>query len=149
LPRGRASTLEASDSDAARPFTPTACDTIDALIKTGEIEGEGLLVVREHSDSPVPWIRRGKFPLPWQIGRYLERADTIGSLFGSRTGLRAARPGYMLRRYSPPTSNSVFVICPSEQTRTVFISSAKTLPFSITLRLSFSSAFGAAAAWRE
>ena len=37
---------------------------------------------------------------------------------------------YMLRRYSPPTSNSARVICPSEQTRTVFISSAKTLPSS-------------------
>ena len=38
----------------------------------------------------------------------------------------------MLRRYCPPTSNSAFVICPSEHTRTVFISSANTLPFSIT-----------------
>ena len=34
----------------------------------------------------------------------------------------------MLRRYCPPTSNSALVICPSEHTRTVFISSANTLP---------------------
>ena len=56
----------------------------------------------------------------------------------------AGRPGhaYMLLRYCPPTSNSALVICPSEHTRTVFISSANTLPSSITVCLSFASAAG-------
>ena len=39
---------------------------------------------------------------------------------------------YILRRYCPPTSNSAFVICPSEQTRTASISTSKTFLFSIT-----------------
>ena len=55
---------------------------------------------------------------------------------------------YMLRRYWPPTSNSALVICPSEHTRTVFISSAKTLPFSITTCFSCASAAGASPACR-
>jgi hypothetical protein len=69
---------------------------------------------------------------------------------GKAMGERAAgfALDYMLLRYSPPTSNSALVICPSEHTRTVFISSAKTLPSSITVRLSFSSAFGAVFALR-
>jgi hypothetical protein len=57
-------------------------------------------------------------------------------------------PTYILLRYSPPTSNSAFVICPSEHTRTVFTNSAKTLPFSITVRFNRSSAFGATFALR-
>jgi putative transposase len=55
---------------------------------------------------------------------------------------------YILLRYSPPTSNKAFVICPSEHTRTVFISSAKTFPSSITVCCSFASAAGAAFALR-
>jgi hypothetical protein len=39
---------------------------------------------------------------------------------------------YMLRRYCPPTSNSAFVICPSEHTRTASISTSNTLRLSIT-----------------
>ena len=40
---------------------------------------------------------------------------------------------YMLRRYCPPTSNNAVVICPREHTRTASISTANTLPFSITV----------------
>ena len=57
-------------------------------------------------------------------------------------------PAYMLRRYCPPTSNSAWVICPSEHTRTVFTSSANTLPLSITTCFSFASAAGASCACR-
>ena len=39
---------------------------------------------------------------------------------------------YIFRRYCPPTSNSAFVICPSEQTRTASISTSNTLRLSIT-----------------
>ncbi len=39
---------------------------------------------------------------------------------------------HMLRRYCPPTSNSAFVICPSEHTRTASISTSNTLRLSIT-----------------
>ena len=38
----------------------------------------------------------------------------------------------MLRRYCPPTSNSAFVIWPSEQQRTASISTSKTLALAIT-----------------
>jgi len=41
-------------------------------------------------------------------------------------------PRYMLRRYCPPTSNRALVICPRLQQRTASISTAKTLPLSIT-----------------
>ena len=34
-----------------------------------------------------------------------------------RRPLLAEKRNYMFRRYRPPTSNSAFVICPSEQTR--------------------------------
>jgi len=47
------------------------------------------------------------------------------------TPLRAIG-GYMLRRYCPPTSNSAFVICPSEQQRTASISTSNTLRLSMT-----------------
>ena len=53
---------------------------------------------------------------------------------------------YMLRRYWPPTSNSAWVICPSEHTRTASISTSNTFLLSITAccrRLSI----GAQAAW--
>ena len=64
------------------------------------------------------------------IARRCAVSDTrAGVVVLSDPGLRR---GYMLRRYCPPTSNSALVIWPSEQTRTVFISSAKTLPLSIT-----------------
>jgi hypothetical protein len=39
---------------------------------------------------------------------------------------------YILRLSCPSTSNSAFVICPSEQTRTASISTSNTLPLSIT-----------------
>ena len=53
---------------------------------------------------------------------------------------------YILLRYCPPTSNSASVICPSEQTFTASISSAKTLPPLMAVCLSFASAAGAALA---
>ena len=49
----------------------------------------------------------------------------------SRWPLRG-RPSYMLRRYCPPTSNSEFVICPSEQHRTARINTSNTLSLAIT-----------------
>src|SRR6266481_9147439 len=55
---------------------------------------------------------------------------------------------YMLLRYCPPTSNNASVIWPSEQKRTAFTSSANTLPLSITVCFSFSSAAGASVALR-
>ena len=39
---------------------------------------------------------------------------------------------YMLRRYCPPTSNSAFVICPSEHTRTASIRTSNTFRLSMT-----------------
>ena len=47
-------------------------------------------------------------------------------------GLFLSLRAHILRRYCPPTSNSAFVICPSEQTRTASISTSNTLRFSIT-----------------
>src|SRR5712692_6599250 len=61
---------------------------------------------------------------------------------------RRPRLCYMLLRYCPPTSNNASVIWPSEQERTAFTSSANTLPLSITVCFSFSSAAGASAALR-
>src|SRR5437867_7650588 len=49
---------------------------------------------------------------------------------------------YMLRRYWPPTSNRAWVICPSEQTRTASISTAKTFSLRITAWRSRSSMAG-------
>jgi len=49
----------------------------------------------------------------------------------------------MLRRDWPPTAYSALLIWPSEQLRTASISTAKTLPLSITACLSFSSMAGA------
>ena len=59
-------------------FTRTACDELDALVSDATISGEpGLLVTREVSASSMPWDRKGKFPLPWQLEDYLERAERI------------------------------------------------------------------------
>lgn len=71
--------LSGPDAQAARSlFTRTACDEIDALVSDATINGEpGLLVTREASTSSMPWDRRGKFPLPWQIEDYLARAERI------------------------------------------------------------------------
>lgn len=80
----RAASRSRPEKDRKRSrFMPTACDTLDALIESGEIDGGEGLLVREHSASPVPWIGRGKFLLPWEIERYLQRADTIGRLVAS------------------------------------------------------------------
>ena len=48
----------------------------------------------------------------------------------SQSGTQSHR--YIFLRYCPPTSNSAFVICPSEQTRTASISTSNTFLFSIT-----------------
>ena len=63
---------------------------------------------------------------------------------------RAVRPPvfHMLRRYCPPTSNSAFVICPSEHTRTASISTSNTLALAITACCRRASMAGDSAAWR-
>ena len=67
-----------------------------------------------------------------RIGQQLVESDCFHEAI-FRISRAVVKPvGYMLRRYCPPTSNSAFVICPSEQPRTASISTANTLPFSIT-----------------
>jgi hypothetical protein len=33
------------------------------------------------SSSQAPWNRAGKFPLPWEIERYLDRVDDVRRVF--------------------------------------------------------------------
>jgi hypothetical protein len=47
-------------------------------------------------------------------------------------GEASAKIGYIERRYCPPTSNSAWVIWPSEHTRTASISTANTFSSAIT-----------------
>ena len=56
---------------------------------------------------------------------------------------------HMLRRYWPPTSNSAFVICPSEHTRTACISTSKTLALAITACCKRFTIGPDSAAWRS
>lgn len=51
---------------------------------------------------------------------------------GATSACRFGGRRHMLRRYCPPTSNSAFVICPRLHTRTASISTANTLPLSMT-----------------
>jgi hypothetical protein len=75
--------LSGPDAQTVRSFfTRTVCNELDALVSDATINGEpGLLVTREVSTSPMPWDRRGKFPLPWQIEDYLARAERIRRVF--------------------------------------------------------------------
>jgi len=87
------STLSASDADAVRAvFTPAVCDALDQSVGAGSLHSrDGLLVFRETSpknsttllpaSSTLPWARQGKFPLPWDIGKYVERGDRLCGLF--------------------------------------------------------------------
>jgi hypothetical protein len=77
------SVLSAADADGVRAvFTHTVCDTLDSLIDSGHLQAApGLLVFHEMSTSQAPWNRDGKFPLPWEIERYLDRVDNIRRAF--------------------------------------------------------------------
>ena len=67
------------DAHIARSlFTRTVCNELEALVSDATIDGEpGLLVTREVAMSSMPWDRKGKFPLPWQIEDYLAHAERI------------------------------------------------------------------------
>jgi hypothetical protein len=66
------------------------------------------------------------------IDALIDFLSQFNSLVEDILGAFVAARAYMLRRYCPPTSNSAFVICPSEQQRTASISTSNTLRFSIT-----------------
>ena len=71
--------LSGPDMQSAQAlFKPAVCNELDALVGDATINGEtGLLVTREVSMSSMPWKRKGKFPLPWQIEDYLAHAEKI------------------------------------------------------------------------
>jgi hypothetical protein len=82
--------------------------------------------------------RHGTRALP--AGHALTRSvrrigETLRSTEAPRAAVsdRLSAPAHMFLRYCPPTSNSAFVICPSEHTRTASISASNTLPSAITV----------------
>jgi hypothetical protein len=57
-------------------------DELAALMPDGLIEGEpGYLALIETPASPLWLSRAGKFPYPWEIATYVERADRIRRVF--------------------------------------------------------------------
>jgi hypothetical protein len=59
-------------------FPESTRDQLTAIMARGTIEGEpGYLVLRETARSPVWTSREGKFPYPWELQAYLDRADRI------------------------------------------------------------------------
>jgi hypothetical protein len=86
-------TLTASDAEKVRAlFTPAVCDALDQSLSAGWLRSrDGLLVFRETCAqnsmdllppaSRLPWVRKGKFPFPWDIGKYVERGDRLCRLF--------------------------------------------------------------------
>ena len=65
-------------------FPQSSRDQLTALMGHGVIEGSpGYLVIRESARSAVWTSREGKFPYPWEIEAYLDRADRIRHVFVS------------------------------------------------------------------
>jgi len=63
-------------------FSQSKRDEITAIMGKGLVQGEpGYLVLRETARSPVWTSREGKFPYPWELETYLDRADRIRHAF--------------------------------------------------------------------
>jgi len=59
-------------------------DQLTEILGRGVVQGEpGYLVLRETPQSAVWTSRAGKFPYPWEIDEYLDRADRIRRVFAS------------------------------------------------------------------
>jgi len=63
-------------------FPKAKRDQLDEIMGEGIVQGEpGYLVLRETPRSPVWTSREGKFPYPWELDTYLDRADRIRRVF--------------------------------------------------------------------
>src|SRR5512147_2852873 len=140
VPDGAGSCASAADDTATHPSAmsqPQASFLSMVLLLTSWIDYTGCRIAprpplgKRGNRNDRTLRRRAKFRR--------SRHGSAGLRDGQRAARAEARGPYMLRRYCPPTSNSAFVIWPSEHTRTVFTSSANTLPSSTTVCLSFAS----------
>jgi hypothetical protein len=65
-------------------FPQSKRDELDSIMGRGTVEGApGYLVLREAPRFSVWTSREGKFPYPWEIEAYLDRADRVRRLFVS------------------------------------------------------------------
>lgn len=130
---------DAGLSDAGLPDAGSAAATFASAFAgpsaasapgAGVVDGGGaaeLLPARSHEVDEIAI----------EIAATREHARGTAELYHRSGELRqpAANRRHIERRYSPPTSNKASLICPSDATRTVCMSSAKTLPpSSATLR---------------
>ena len=122
--------LSRSASAAARHWAPARVGTSAGSAKHEPVAASSSAVC-SHLARAENRHRRAGLQVPADRRcRYAFKHPCILNMSCSKCKELTSR--HMLRRYCPPTSNSAFVICPSEHTRTASISNSKTLRSSIT-----------------